>query len=65
MKSYLAMIITPSDQVIAKKECSCLRDAIQMAEEMAEIGTYDLIVFRQKDDTQIARFGFTSIWGIT
>ena len=65
MKAFLAMVVTENSQVIAKKECKTLQEAVSLAYSMPELGRYDLIVFRQEDDREIAKYGFTSIWGIT
>ena len=65
MKPYLAMVVTNNFRVIAKKECKSVEEAVQLAYAMSEAGSYDLVVYRQKDDRQIVKYGFTSIWGIT
>lgn len=65
MKAFLAMVVTENSRVIAKQECKTLQEAVSLAYSMPELGRYDLIVFRQEDDREIAKYGFTSIWGIT
>ena len=65
MKKYLAMVVTDNTRVIAKQECKSIQEAVSLAYSMPEAGRFDLVVFRQKDDQEIARYGFTSIWGIT
>ena len=65
MKDYLAMVVTDNTRVIAKQECKSLQEAMSLAYSVPELGIYDLVVYRQEDDREIARYGFTSIWGIT
>ena len=65
MNAFLAMVVTENSRVIAKQECKTLQEAVSLAYSMPELGRYDLIVFRQEDDREIAKYGFTSIWGIT
>lgn len=64
MKDYLAMVVTDNTRVIAKKECKSLQEAMSLAYSVPELGIYDLVVYRQEDDREIARYGFTTIWGI-
>ncbi len=65
MRPYLAMVVTDNTQVIAKQECKSLQEAISLAYSVPELGRYDLVVYRQEDDREIAKYGFTTIWGIT
>lgn len=65
MRPYLAMVVTDNTQVIAKQECKSLQEAILLAYSVPELGRYDLVVYRQEDDREIAKYGFTTIWGIT
>jgi len=65
MKKYLAMVVTDNTRVIAKQECKSIQEAVSLAYSMPEAGRFDLVVYRQKDDREVARYGFTSIWGIT
>ena len=65
MRPYLAMVVTDNTQGIAKQECKSLQEAISLAYSVPELGRYDLVVYRQEDDREIAKYGFTTIWGIT
>ena len=65
VKAYLAMVVTDNTRVIAKQECQSLREAVTFAYSVPELGNYDLVVYRQADDKEIAKYGFTTIWGIT
>jgi hypothetical protein len=65
VKAYLAMVVTDNTHVIAKQECQSLREAVTFAYSVPELGNYDLVVYRQGDDKEIAKYGFTTIWGIT
>ena len=64
MRPYLAMVVTDNTQVIAKQECKSLQEAISLAYSVPELGRYDL-VYRQEDDSEIVKYSFTTIWGIT
>ena len=65
MRPYLAMVVTDNTQVIAKQECKSLQEAISLAYSVPELGRYDLVVYRQEDDSEIVKYSFTTIWGIT
>ena len=65
MRPYLAMVVTDNTQVIAKRECKSLQEAISLAYSVPELGRYDLVVYRQEDDSEIVKYSFTTIWGIT
>jgi hypothetical protein len=65
VKAYLAMVVTDNTRVIAKQECQSLREAVTFAYSVPELGNYDLVVYRQEYDKEIAKYGFTTIWGIT
>lgn len=65
MRPYLAMVVTDNTRVIAKQECKSLQEAMSLAYSVSELGRYDLIVYRQEDDREIAKYGFTTIWGVT
>lgn len=65
MRPYLAMVVTDNTRVIAKHECKSLQEAISLAYSVPELGRYDLVVYRQEDDSEIVKYGFTTIWGIT
>ena len=64
MRPYLAMVVTDNTRVIAKQECQSLREAVTFAYSVPELGNYDL-VYRQEDDSEIVKYSFTTIWGIT
>ena len=65
MRPYLARVVTDNTRVIAKQECKSLQEAISLAYSVPELGRYDLVIYRQEDDREIAKYGFTTIWGIT
>ena len=65
MRPYLAMVVTDNTRVIAKQECKSLQEAISLAYSVPELGRYDLVVYRQEDDSEIVKYSFTTIWGIT
>ncbi len=62
-KDLLVMVSVDGNKYYNKKYCSTLEEALEWARNISGFCSYEVIVFREMEDTPILHYGMNTIWG--
>lgn len=62
-RDLLVLVSVGGDKYYNKKYCSTLGEALEWARKISGFSNYEVIVFKELEETPILHYGMSTIWG--